>query len=328
MRRLLLAGAITIILAAPKPSSAQAPTVESIKAAEVEFNAGRAAYKSESYVEAAEHFELADAHAPNDRVLELAILSRQKAGHLDRAATVAVLALERYPDNERVKGLAGPIIEEASRELVVVTVECDQPCALLDGTKIVHGQPATSRKVFLSPGKHTLRASWGGERTVSEPVDGAAGEQLSVSFTAPPIEVEPEPEPAPAPATVADTGVTVEPSGLPPLVFLIGAGLTAVAGGVTVWSGIDTLNNPGKDAVLEGCVGQGEGCPLYQEGRSKQLRTNVLLGVTGALGAATVLTGAFLTDWSGGSKASSETAGVTPWVGVGSGVSIGANGRF
>ena len=39
--------------------------------------------------------------------------------------------------------------------------------------------------------------------------------------------------------------------------FFTGLGLTAVASGLTVWSGIDAENHPGRDAVRADCVGQG-----------------------------------------------------------------------
>ena len=51
-----------------------------------------------------------------------------------------------------------------------------------------------------------------------------------------------------------------------PAVFIIGAGLTAVGAGLTIWSGIDTQNNPGADAVKADCVGQGTSCPRVPAG--------------------------------------------------------------
>ncbi len=109
------------------------------------------------------------------------------------------------------------------------------------------------------------------------------------------------------------------------MIFLVGAGLTAVAGGITIWSGLDTQNNPGKDTVREACVGQGEDCPEYQDGLKRQRRTNVLLGVTGGLAVVTGVIGVFFTDWRG---KKTEQASVEPFMTLGSGASVGARGRF
>ena len=119
---------------------------------------------------------------------------------------------------------------------------------------------------------------------------------------------------------------------MPPLYFWIAAGVTAAVGGVTIWSGVDTLNNPGKEAVRDACRGQGEDCPEYQDGKDKELRTNILLGTTGVLAAGTIVLGAIFTDWSGGGGGEAgrprTTAGITPWLDVTNGAKLGASGRF
>jgi hypothetical protein len=66
----------------------------------------------------------------------------------------------------------------------------------------------------------------------------------------------------------------------------------------TIVSGVAAENDPGADAVRRDCVGLGESCPTYQKGRDAQLRTNVILGVTGVLGVATAVVGVFFTHWS------------------------------
>ncbi len=101
-----------------------------------------------------------------------------------------------------------------------------------------------------------------------------------------------------------------EHHGWSPIVFWSAVGATAVVSGITIWSGVDTQNNPGPSRVRDEC--KDSSCALYQEGLNKQRRTNILLGVTGGFGVATVLIGAFATDWSFGSQKKPEAALLLP----------------
>jgi hypothetical protein len=317
------------------------PTPAQVRTAAEAFDQGREAYKKEEYVEAAEQFEKADDNAPSSAAIELAIRARDKAGELDRAASLAALALKRHPSEASLQKVAPDILRRASLELFQLTANCDTPCDLTVGGKIVHGGADTQRSFFVAPGKLTVRAGWSDGRSESKQIEGEKGGAGELSFSAPEepepeAAAEPAPEPAPPePSEIADSGVAVKSSGWSPLVFWVGVGATAVAGGVTIWSGVDTQNNPGPTRVREECVGQGESCPLYQEGLDKQLRTNVLLGVTAGLGLATILVGAVATDWSGGAKKEPEASksiqrgsvSLTPWVSLEAG-GLSASGRF
>jgi hypothetical protein len=310
--------------------AADAPSIEDVKAAEGDFSRGREAYKGGNYVEAAEYFESADSHAPNERVLELAITSRERAGSLDRAATLAQYGLEQYPTSEKLKKIGEPLVAKARADLLEVTVECDEACGVLDGNRIVHGDATTKRTIFLTPGDHTIRASWSEERSASKPVTGAAGERVGVGFAVPPLRKKPEPVAATTSDATVDTGIASSAGGLPPTYFWIGAGATIVLAGITTWSGIDTVNNPGTDVVKERCVGQGDSCQEYKDGRSRQVRTNLLLGATGVVGVATAIIGLVATDWNHSAKKETAKGGlsVTPWVSYQNGAAVGATGRF
>jgi hypothetical protein len=272
--------------------------------------------------------------------LELAIRAREKAKQLDRAATLAALALDRHPTDKKLAELASPVLQRAEKELHRVRVECQPACDLVLGTKLVHGAPAERRTVFVATGEHEVRAGWSGGRSVSETVTAKKGGKSELSFDAPPEETAttaaPGTGPSPTPVSGGggsgpsgpDPGPSTESgSGLPPVVFFVGAGLTVAAGAATVWSGIDTQNNPGVDRVRQECAGQGTDCDLYQDGLSRQRRTNVLIGVTAGVGVLTGVIGAFLTDWSGGSQPK-KAARVEPYVNVLGGASLGARGSF
>jgi len=321
---------------------ASEPTPAQVRTAAEAFDRGREAYKTEDYVEAAEQFESADANAPSAAALELAIRARDKAGQLDRAATLAALALARHPDDPNIQKIAPSIVERAKPELFELDLKCDEACDVTVAGKIAPGRRSTERTLFLISGTYTVRAGWSGDRSLSKSVEAAKGEVGTLEFRAPAVVV--------APAAVAAPVVT-EPAKppeedsqakgkLPPTAFWVGVGLTAALGGVTLWSGIDTQNNPGPDRVREACNAGSSDCQsLYDEGLGKQHRTNALLGVTAGLGVATAVVGIFFTDW-GGSKKSAPSAeeahkthrpkgfSMEPWVALGSGASVGALGRF
>lgn len=333
-----------MILCAGVPALAQAdvsePTPEQVRLAAEAFDLGRQSYKDGRFAEAAEQFERADASAPSATALELALRSRDKAGDLDRAGTLAALALARYPNDEDIAKVAPEVLERARAELFELSVTCGEPCELADGNKLVHGAAATTRTLFLAPGTHDLRAGFGGGRTEAKDVEATAGASGSVDFgVAVENKAEPEeaPEPAPPPpASSSDVDQSAKHGhGLPPVVFWAAAGATVVAGGVTIWSGIDTVNNPGADKVKAQCAAGDRSCPLYEQGRSAQTRTNVLLGVTGALAVGTAVLAAVGIDW-GGSHAAAPAAedearaklDVTPYFAWAAGPALGARGSF
>jgi hypothetical protein len=313
-----------------------APTPEQVQAAAEAFDHGRDAYKAGRFGEAAEQFERADSNAPSATALELAIKARDKAGDLDRAATLALLAVDLYASEvqseESGLGKVAPaVLERARKELYELDVQCNEPCQLVDGKKLVHGEPVTQRAVFLTPGPHDLVAGWSEGRTQAKSVTASAGMSGEVAFEAPPVPAgEPEPagmeqEPVAPPPLVDEEKPS---SGWSPTVFFVGVGLTAAAGGVTVWSGVDTKNDPGAERVKNECAAGDTSCSLYKEGRSKQARTNILIGLTSGLALATGMVGAFAIDWGGGSSKNSAKRKVQPTLGWSHGPRIGARGTF
>ncbi|MEP7053352.1 MAG: hypothetical protein ABJB12_23515 [Pseudomonadota bacterium] len=349
MKGLFSTVAVAVVLQFAGLASAAEETVEptptQVRSAAEAFDRGREAYKQEEYAEAAEQFESADANAPSAAALELAIRARDKAGQLDRAATLAALALARHPDDPNIQKIAPSIIARAKTELFELSLKCDDPCDVTVAGKLAPGRRSTERTIYVAPGKYTVLAGWSGDRSSSQQVAAARGAQGTLEFETPA---------APAvPAAVAAPLVSATPSEKPeaedrahgsgtlsPAVFWVGVGLTAVAGGVSIWSGLDTQNHPGPDKVREACQASSPDCQsLYQQGLDRQHRTNILIGVTAGLGVATGVIGAFFTDWSGAprkpppdpeqaARAHKKGFSIEPWVAVGSGASVGALGRF
>lgn len=337
------------------------PSVEDVRAAGDEFNLGRTAFKDEDYSTAAEHFEKADSLAPNPKVLLLAIQSRERAGHAARAATLAALAQERYPEEQMFAGTRQLIVGALER-LGKVKVTCERPCALLVDSRLVHGQPATTRFLFLDEGEYSIRAEFVGGQSDRKPVEARAGKSSKLQFSfvaggsdATDSGAEPDDEVdwgaqtddgLPKGQITHDEVATVDVnddsarSGLSPTVFWIGVGLTAASAGVSTWSGLDAQNNPGRDAVQRECQGLGTDCEAWKDGKAAELRTNVLWGVTAGVGLTTILIGAIWTDWGAPEYGLEQTthrrklrsATIEPWIDVASAVSgtpaLGAKGRF
>ncbi len=344
-----LAAAPVAEASAQSPSAAGQADPAKLKAASESFEAGAKAFKDGRYEEAAAHFESADEAVPSAKALRLAMRSRREAKQVSRAATLAALALERYPDDPETKTFASDVALELSGKLHRLDISCVSPCVLSstgpDGrSRVVHGTPNTRWTLYVEPGYPTVAASFvvgdlqapeqkvaakaGGSSTLRFVPDGGATGPTQPTKTTPSKTTEPKPggdgaappgEPD-GPSETDDARASVdlasEGSGLSPVFFFVGLAATAGLGGVTVWSGIDTQNDPGPDAVREACVGLGTDCPAYQDGQAKELRTNVLIGATAGAAVLTTAVGLFLTDWGGSSAPSADAAVTRVWVDV------------
>jgi len=354
MQKLVRVAAVAALVGLVHPAAAQSDTVsaDAVKKAAAAFAEGKQAYQDGFYLEAAEHFESAYETAPNASALRAAMTSRKKGGQLDRAATLAALALELHADDEKLAAEAQELLTIAEEELHRVVVTCDAECSLVAGTSLVLGPPALERIVYLMPGTHEIRASWRGDKgTRSQTVEAEAGGSSEIEFEQPGVGF--------GGGEVADTetdedfdkyveeefaqddsedGVEEDEAGkdarggLPPAVFAVGVVATAGLGGATIWSGLDTINTPGKDAVAKEC--SDTDCSLYKQGQEKETRTNILIGATSVVGVVTIIIGAVATDWGGKERtvaarhARQERRKIEPWVTVGQGAAFGARGRF
>ena len=274
------------------------PSAERLRSAASEYDAGRRAFTEKDYEGAATHFENAFRDAANVVPLRNAIRARKKAGQLARAATLAYVASVRYATDAQTAVLVREVLAESASKLDRVTLGCSPACGVAVDGKAIAQEDATDTVFYLDPGSHDMVVSWGDDRTKRATLTAKAGGQDQLTFEAPP---KPASVVVPVVAPVAAVPAPPPPAkGLTPIVFLSGAGLTAGALGVTIWSGIDTLNNPGTAAVQKDCKGLGTSCAQYQQGRNAQLRTNVLIGTTAGLAAATAVVGIFFTRWSHG----------------------------
>jgi hypothetical protein len=100
----------------------------------------------------------------------------------------------------------------------------------------------------------------------------------------------PAPQPAPALATSPAPEATTS-SGWSPTVVYVEAGVTGLAGLLTIWSGLNTK------AYKDGPFASNENADTLGEGLYRERRTNVLLGTTIVLAVVTGVTALFLVDW-------------------------------
>lgn len=341
MPRLALAVAIAALLAgaaAPAFAQQKPPDAARVRTAAEQFDAGIAAFKQKDYEGAASRFEAADAAVPNAEALRQAIRARSEAGQGSRAATLSALALDRYPADSKVARVAREAIEKFGPVLHKVSVSCASPCLLAAGSRSVPGDANTRWVVYLDPGKEVLSASFfGGAGSAQREIKATAGGTTELRF-----DPEEKGKPAVAPAAPGAAPAIEQPKGndespppeepkpkgITPAVFIVGLVATAGLGGVTIWSGLDTIKNPGTDAVKKACAGKGESCPEYQEGRSKQLRTNILIGATAGTAAITAAIGIFATNWRGSKKKPDATSMLPNVLIDPRGAVLGASGSF
>ena len=279
-----------------------------MQAAARAFEQGQAAQLQEQYSRAADLFELADRLAPSAPALRSAIRNHLAAGNHVRAATLALVALDRYATDASTRQVADEALRHA-QTLARLIVTCRDPCALtVDGGAAVTSA-IESLELFVEPGAHTVRAEWEGQEPVTREVTGEAGATVRVELEPsaptererepepavepdPAIETEPEPEPVAAPERDLLPPAEDEASGAPPWLFFAAAGVTVAVAGLTLWSGLDMLSV--RDEYIDDPTKE-----RYDDGIERQTRTNVLIGVSLGLAVITAGLGALFTDWSG-----------------------------
>lgn len=301
--------ALSSALAFAAPAArAQSATDEAAAA----YEQGQRAFASGDFTAAAEFFETADRTQPAAQALVQAIRAHRGArapAHDARAATLALLLLRREAGDPRVAAYARRVLDDLSPQLARLTVRCNGCDLSLDAR-------SSGPDVYAEPGPHTLTAAWG-LRVSHHPLDLLAGSDNPLELAAPgeappppaalpiatpeeirarvgaPIDAERPPALRGALPTIEQRPPRVDPpppDGLSPAVFVTGLVITAGLAGALTWSGLDTLS--GGEAYERDPTQSG-----LDDGRVRELRTNVLAGATAAAGAATLLIGALFTRW-------------------------------
>jgi hypothetical protein len=285
----LLIGAV---VASVPGSVVGAPTKAEQANAGKKFREGERLFAKHDYAAAAAAFEEAYGIAPHPDALLNAIDARRKAGDLVLAARNCQRLIRDYPGEKAAsdaRGHLGEITPKVAR--LDLQVQGSATSVAVDGAP-VELAAAGPTEVYVDAGDHVVTGTVDGkpfERRLSV-VAGARGTVLLQAEA--PTE---EPGATPPPPS------TPPPSSKPlhPAIFFVGAGLTATAGGLLIWSGLDT--NGARDDFDAAPTRAG-----LDDGLSRQLRTNVLIGVTAGLGVTTAALGIFATEWGGGALESAR----------------------
>jgi len=262
--------------------------------ARTEFEAGISAYQAKEFESAAKHFEAAHALRPHPVVLFNWALAESKLGRF-------VVALEHFDhvlgDVETPKDLVPEVQREraeAERNVANIDIEAGADAQVWVDDRPVEAKPPSVR---VDPGEHRVRVEEHGRTVFDKTLRAAPGQRLFVA-----VEHSREPTKKPPPKLPPPPPPPPPPAGPSPIWFYAGVGLTAVLGGVTVWSALDTqkaFDDYERDLPK---LKQAEVDARVEDGHDLERRTNLLLGATAIAAAGTAAIGLFVVDWKQGSS--------------------------
>lgn len=240
------------------------------------FTEGQKAFAAGDYLRAAESFEAAYKEQPHHAPLWNAARSWQRAGEDVRAANVYAKYLREAPADAPDRDQATTSLKELSAKLGRI-----EPHTAGLSRPRLDGRPVEAPVVYVAPGEHVAEAS-DAEGQVRKVVKVGAGQLVAVTVARDP-KIEPPRPPEP---------IAPKRSGLSPWVTVAGGVLTAVAGGVTIAFGSNTVSK--KHTFLDD-----RSQANLDAAQDAQTRTNVALATTGGLAIVTAVIAVFFTDWGG-----------------------------
>src|SRR5215472_3635970 len=253
------------------------------------YDHGTAAHRRGDFAEAAADYAQADALAPSPVALRAALDEAVKADdpalgmelldRTNRAPMDQALATSAAAARAKFKGRAGRIVVHCPPSHACLSTLDDRKFDVEKPVWATVGQHTVIIQIDEAAQPHLIEVKPDETLEVTPPL---AAEAAAATPVAPPPPVA-----SPTPAAVSNETAPPEArrKGLSPVWFFVGVGATAVAGGATVISALDTSSKH-QSFVNEGCGRLNtSGCgTLASDGTSAQTRTNVLLGVTAAIG--------------------------------------------
>jgi hypothetical protein len=290
----ILKASLALVVVAASLAATRPAAADNLSEAKANFAEGQKAFRAGDFRHAAEAFEAAYKAAPHPDPLWNAARAWHRADEKAKAANLYAKYLKIAPPNSRDRNSATDAMKELSAQLARLEIHA------VDLTDIrIDGQPVgDDLTVFVTPGAHVIEAK-AGTRVVRKEQAATAGSVISIALVAPP----PEDKTAPPPPPVTPVETPPESHGLSPIFVIVGGVATAAGAGLTIYSGVDTMNAKNSYEAKPTLSG-------LQSGQSKQTRTNVFLGATIGLAALTGATAIFFTDW--GRKSADVQVGVGP----------------
>lgn len=312
---LLFVGAARVWAAPPED-------LESVSSPRVAYDRATKAWKADEKEAAAHWFARADLLQPSERALGSALRAASSAKLAPLAMALAARA-DRAPANAELAKLSKEARAAFSESTGRVDVDCAAatPC-----TPALDGLPLPEAG-YTTLGVHEVTwACADGKKSKQVNVEAKSPAKVTATCASEPTLAEaPAPPPPLPPAAKAKQPAvdarpagetTAERHGMSPTWFWVGVGATAVLGGLSVWSGLDTKSQ--HDEYVEG--GRLDGTKR-SSGESAQTRTNLLLAGTGVAGLVTLGIGVFAVDF----RRQSLQASITPDP---TGPKLGLGGHF
>lgn len=327
-RRTASALVLAAVLAAGADARADDGKSEGARAeAAAAFDDGVARAACADYEGATRAFLRADELVPSTQALANALAAARKAGDHLVVAHAAERAAARAATDPDLAARARAALAEAATHLARIETTCDAA----DCTLTVDGFRTPPGRSFVLPGTHelTARAAAGGSATeritfaagatyrlVLHPVSPGApavradlarsGERITFHDGGPEIPLKP---PRVDPAHGERLAPSSTTSGLSPAWFFVGLGTTALLGGLTTWSGLDTL------AAKRGLSAEPTEAAV-QDVKGRMARSDGFFVGCLVSAAATTLVGLIWVDWhpsrGHGVKASARSTAAAP----------------
>lgn len=311
-------------------------TAEDRRQAAKDFAEGDRAFKDGDFRHAAESYEHAYQRVPHYSALWNAARSWDHAGEPARAANLYARYLREAPPRARDRNSAQRLLRALSNRLARLEIHA------ADVSDVhVDDAPVDGPSVYVTPGAHVVAGKTSDGTVVRQSSDVQAGDVVSISLV-------PSAAGAPASAAPASSGASATPGSVAaptatppaatdeaqpeqptssssrhwsPVFVYFGGAVTLALGGITIWSGLDTMQQ--KDTFDKNPTQSN-----LDSGKSKEMRTNVLIGATAAVGVVTGVTALFLIDWKGnGNKETKPDQSPSVQVGAGLG-SLLVRGEF
>lgn len=314
--------------------AAGSATAEDRREAAKDFAEGDRAFKDGDFRHAAESYERAYQRVPHYSALWNAARSWDHAGEPARAANLYSRYLREAPPRARDRNSAQRLLRALSNRLARLEIHATDVSDVH-----VDDAPVDAPSVYVTPGAHVVAGKTSDGTVVRQSSDVQAGDVVSISLVpsaagatasvapAPPTTSAPGPGAAPSATTPAPDESEQEqaPSSSSrhwsPVFVYFGGAVTLALGGITIWSGLDTMQQ--KDTFDKNPTQSN-----LDSGKSKEMRTNVLIGATAAVGVVTGVTALFLIDWKGNrNKETKPDASPSVQVGAGLG-SLLVRGEF